>query len=159
MCAAQRHMPDSHMRVCCRSMCLFIQNQDFQRHTEFVLNLLYAAGSAAAERLVSLNDSMAAHAGALGGVSSQLRAVAVQQVHPYLGSMHCQITLLTRSTFGRQLLCPLPVLCAGTHGLTTVLLHSAREQLDDHLMVHRCRCPALLLPRGLKTRRDRWRPL
>lgn len=61
-------------------MCLFIQNQDFQRHTEFVLNLLYAAGSAAAQRLVSLNDSMAAHASMLGGVSGQLDEVAQQQV-------------------------------------------------------------------------------
>ena len=61
-------------------MCLFVQNQDFQRHTEFVLNLLYAAGAAAAERLVSLNTSMAAHATALGEVGGQLTAVAQQQV-------------------------------------------------------------------------------
>jgi hypothetical protein len=61
-------------------MCLFVQNQDFQRHTEFVLNLLYAAGASAAERLVSLNISMAAHATALDNVGGQITAVAQQQV-------------------------------------------------------------------------------
>ena len=33
-------------------MCLFVQNQNFQRHTEFMLNSLYTAGAAAAEHLV-----------------------------------------------------------------------------------------------------------
>ena len=61
-------------------MCLFVQNHDYQRHTEFVLNLLYTAGAAAAQRLVALNASMAAHGEALDGVGSQLTAVARQQV-------------------------------------------------------------------------------
>lgn len=61
-------------------MCLFVQNQSFQRHTEFVLNLLYTAGAAAAQRLVALNASMAAHSDALDGVGGQLAAVARQQV-------------------------------------------------------------------------------
>jgi hypothetical protein len=62
------------------SMCLFVQNQNFQRHTEFVLNLLYTAGAAAAQRLVALNASMAAHSDALEGVGGQLTAVVQQQV-------------------------------------------------------------------------------
>ena len=33
-------------------MCLFVQDQDFQGHTEFVLNTLYTAGAAAPDRLV-----------------------------------------------------------------------------------------------------------
>lgn len=61
-------------------MCLFVQNQDWERHTEFVLNLLYTAGSATAQRLVALNASMAAHADALDGVGGQLTVIAQQQV-------------------------------------------------------------------------------
>lgn len=77
------------------SMCLFVQNQDFQRHTEFVLNLLYSAGAAASERLVSINDSLAAHSHALGDVSGRLSAVARQQVpapQPGARLCHCQST-------------------------------------------------------------------
>ncbi len=71
-------------------MCLFVQNQDFQRHTEFVLNLLYAAGADAAQRLVALNGSMAAHAAALGGVQGQLRDISHQQVQrPPTSLMSC----------------------------------------------------------------------
>ncbi len=40
------------MNTGARSMCLFVQNQNFQRHTEFMLNSLYTAGAAAAEHLV-----------------------------------------------------------------------------------------------------------
>lgn len=65
-------------------MCLFIQNQDFQRHTEFVLNTLYTAGSDAAQRLASLNHSLAEHGAALDGVSGQLAAVSTQQVQGHV---------------------------------------------------------------------------
>jgi hypothetical protein len=45
-----------------------------------VLNLLYIAGAAAAQRLVALHASMAAHSDALDSVGGQLTAVAQQQV-------------------------------------------------------------------------------
>ena len=39
-------------------MCLFLQNQDFQLHTEFMLDSLYAGGREAASRLLLVNISI-----------------------------------------------------------------------------------------------------
>jgi len=39
-------------------MCLFLQNQDFQLHTEFMLDSLYAGGREAASRLLLVNTSI-----------------------------------------------------------------------------------------------------
>ncbi len=42
-----------------RSMCLFLQNQDFQIHAEHMLDALYDGGKEAAARLLLVNASMA----------------------------------------------------------------------------------------------------
>lgn len=39
-------------------MCLFLQNQDFQKHTEAVLNILSTGARQAADQLQSMNTSL-----------------------------------------------------------------------------------------------------
>ena len=39
-------------------MCLFLQNQDFQKHTEAVLNILSTGARQAAEQLTSMNSGL-----------------------------------------------------------------------------------------------------
>ena len=40
------------------SMCLFLQNQDFQIHAEYMLDTLYDGGKQAAARLLFVNASL-----------------------------------------------------------------------------------------------------
>ncbi len=53
-------------------MCLFIQNQDFQKHTEAVLNILSLGARHAAEQLTSLNSSIGSNVKAVGRMMSSL---------------------------------------------------------------------------------------
>ena len=57
-----------------RSMCLFLQNQDFQLHAEFMLNSLYDGGRQAASRLLLINASMSRQVGADRHVDSAVMA-------------------------------------------------------------------------------------
>ena len=49
---------DSVMPPVARSMCLFLQNQDFQLHAEYMLGSLYDGGKEAASRLLLVNASL-----------------------------------------------------------------------------------------------------
>ena len=44
--------------VLCCSMCLFLQNQNFQRHTEHMMGLLAEGGRDATARLLHVNASL-----------------------------------------------------------------------------------------------------
>ena len=53
-------------------MCLFIQNQDFQKHTETVLNLLSHGARQAADQLRAMNSSMGGQLVAMRRMSGSL---------------------------------------------------------------------------------------
>lgn len=56
-------------------MCLFLQNQDFQKHTETVLNLLSTGARQAAEHITSLNSDMSRQLRALGDMDRSLEGL------------------------------------------------------------------------------------
>lgn len=59
----------------CFSMCLFLQNQDFQKHTETVLNLLSTGARQAAEQLALMTSGMSSQLTAVGRMNRSLEGL------------------------------------------------------------------------------------
>ncbi len=76
-----------------RSMCLFLQNQDFQLHAEYMLGSLYDGGKEAASRLLLVNAS----------ISQQVGLTSTHSVHAATGKgrisccivMRCLVCLMS----------------------------------------------------------------
>ena len=68
----------SKLRLCCR-MCLFLQSQDFQRHTEFMINSLYGSAQHADENLRSINRNLQTSLDTMSDLDSSLSSVAAAQ--------------------------------------------------------------------------------
>ena len=102
-------------------MCLFIQNQDFQKHTEAVLNILSLGARQAAEQLRSMNSSMGGQLRTLGRMMRSLEGleqgqervvqgvekglVTVKQLQTQAVNLDDKLALAIRSEV-RQCICP-----------------------------------------------------
>ena len=71
--------------MCACSVCLFLQNQDFRRQAEELVNTLRASGEEAASRLAAVNANLATQqehvvklAGSMGMLVEQQESLAVQ---------------------------------------------------------------------------------
>ena len=60
-------------------MCLFLQNQDFQKHTEAVLNILSTGARQAAEQLTSMNSGLSSQLETLGHMVSSVEGLEQAQ--------------------------------------------------------------------------------
>ena len=68
---------------CCawlRSMCLFIQNQNFQAHTEHMMNTLYDGARMVQALLESIAPAMEQQSSQIKGINQQLVNVSQTQV-------------------------------------------------------------------------------
>ena len=63
----------------CHRMCLFLQSQDFQRHTEFIINSLYTSSQHAAEQLDAVDSHLAQSLSAMGIMAGKLSSVQTAQ--------------------------------------------------------------------------------
>lgn len=64
-------------------MCLFLQSQDFQRHTEFMINSLYSSSQHAAEQLNAVDSHLAQSLSTMDnmvGTLSNVETTAQQQL-------------------------------------------------------------------------------
>lgn len=64
--------------LCCR-MCLFLQSQDFQRHTEYMINSLYGSAKHAGEHLQYINSNLQKSLITMTDMDSSLSSVAATQ--------------------------------------------------------------------------------
>ena len=62
----------------CR-MCLFLQSQDFQRHTEHIINMLFSSAQHAAEQLTAVDARLAQSLATMHGMDAALTDVAASQ--------------------------------------------------------------------------------
>ena len=71
---ADLQQPICHLSlcICVCSMCLFIQNQNFERHTEAMMQQLYSGASMANALLADIKPAMQVHAEQLQGMDRQL---------------------------------------------------------------------------------------
>ncbi len=61
-------------------MCLFLQSQDFQRHTEFMINSLYSSSQHAAEQLEAVDSHLEQSLLTMKGLDQTLGGVATAQL-------------------------------------------------------------------------------
>ena len=61
-------------------MCLFIQNQNFQAHTEHMMNALYDGARMAQAMLASIGPAMEKQSSQIKGINQQLVNVSQTQV-------------------------------------------------------------------------------
>ncbi|KAA6417348.1 MAG: hypothetical protein FRX49_12677 [Trebouxia sp. A1-2] len=61
------------------TMCLFLQSQDFQRHTEFMINSLYSSSRHAAEQLEAVDSHLEQSLLTMKGLDKTLGSVATTQ--------------------------------------------------------------------------------
>ena len=103
--APSPHIDTSYVCLC--RMCLFLQSQDFQRHTKVMINSLYSSSQHAAEQLNAVDahltqslSSMDSMAGKLSSVEtaqeqqlqlSQQNLKGVQQLHVDSQQVHAQL--------------------------------------------------------------------
>lgn len=76
------------------SICLFIQSQDFQKHTQIMLNLLYGGSRFAAEALVNTSQQLSAQVSSSPSCSE--RSLLTM---PYIESQAHSCTLLSGRCF------------------------------------------------------------
>ena len=60
-------------------MCLFLQSQDFQRHTELMINSLYGSAQHADENLRNINSKLHKSLDTMSDLDSSLSSVAAAQ--------------------------------------------------------------------------------
>ena len=60
-------------------MCLFLQSQDFQRHTEHMINSLYSSAQHADEHLQHINSNLRRSLDTMSDMDSSLSNVAAAQ--------------------------------------------------------------------------------
>lgn len=60
-------------------MCLFLQSQDFQSHTEFMINSLYSSSRHAAEQLDAVDTHLTQSLSTMDGMAGKLTKVATAQ--------------------------------------------------------------------------------
>lgn len=70
------------MLMLCRShcrMCLFLQSQDFQRHTEHIINSIHASAQHAEQQLKHINDNLQQSTSTIADMGSSLSSIATTQ--------------------------------------------------------------------------------
>ena len=85
VCIAMGHFalqgtPSNLTRACCPCrMCLFLQSQDFQRHTELMINSLYSSSQHAAQQLEAVDSHLEQSLLTMEGLDKSLGTVATAQ--------------------------------------------------------------------------------
>lgn len=113
-------------------MCLFLQSQDFQRHTEFMINTLYSSSQHATEQLSAVDTHLSQSLRTMDNMEGKLSNVetaqeqqlqlshenlkGVQQLHVHSQQVHAQLEHALRNEVRLQPLsiqtgCTLAMLC------------------------------------------------
>ena len=73
-------LPYMNIACClfCR-MCLFLQSQDFQRHTEFLINSLYSSSQHAADQLTAVDTHLTQSLSTMDSMAGKLTNVEAAQ--------------------------------------------------------------------------------
>lgn len=112
------------MNVC--RMCLFLQSQDFQRHTEHLINALYSSSQHAAQQLHKVDSHLGQSLATMQGIDPALSQVAATQSQ--------QLEMAGESLKGME------VLQNDSHSVHTHLEYALQNQVSAPMRLYAVFC-------------------